>query len=97
LITLGSTGAWNYAEFNIFGNAGGNAAYLNIGSTLTTQITVTYGGTAAPTCAINGPTAETNNLTYVPNSCSTFGGTTTGLQFMESNVSYATPLQFLLQ
>ena len=88
LLGLGSTRLWDFAEFNIFGNAGSTCADLNAGSSLVTEVAVQYNGTASPTCQTDGgPTAETNNLTYVPGSCCSFGGTTTKLRFSESNAS----------
>lgn len=75
---------WNAVEFNIIGDGGGSKASFNKGSSLTVNIGVTDGSTAAPTCAVNaGTTGETNNLNL--KSCTATGGTTPGIQFVESN------------
>lgn len=75
---------WNQSEFNIVGDAGGSEAVFNAGSSITVNVALTDGSTAAPTCVINGSTGETNNLTLGP--CSTAGGSSPSIQFDEGNL-----------
>jgi len=58
-------GAWRDAEFNIVGDAYGSEAAFNAGSTVTVHTTVHNGTRDAPTCVLEGFTAETNSLTLV--------------------------------
>ena len=75
---------WNESEFNVVGNAGGSDAEFNSGSSVTVNVAVTSGSTAAPTCVANaGTTGETNNLTA--GSCTASGGSSPSIQFTESN------------
>jgi len=78
---------WDTAEFNIFGNANGTQFNFNAGSSVVVQTLTdaTPATTAAPTCLSTGTTGETNNLTLV--GCCPIGGSTQGIQFLESNVS----------
>jgi hypothetical protein len=74
---------WNGAEFNIIGDGGGSEATFNAGSSITVNLALTNGSTAAPQCLSNdGTTGETNNLNL--GSCNTGGGTTPFIQFTES-------------
>jgi hypothetical protein len=76
--------AWNESEFNVIGDGGGSKANFNKGSSITVRIAVNNGTTNAPTCvADDGTTGETNNLTL--KGCSTSGGATPSIQFIESN------------
>jgi hypothetical protein len=54
------------AEVCIVGDAGGGQANLNSGSTIVPKTEITYCGTEAPVCVVNGYTAETNNLNFPP-------------------------------
>jgi hypothetical protein len=78
---------WDQAEFNVFGNAGGSEAVFNSGTSITVNLAVTDGSTAAPTCVSPssdaGTTGETNNLT-LSSSCTSNGGSTPNIQFVES-------------
>jgi hypothetical protein len=75
---------WTESEFNIVGNAGGSRAVFNAGSSVTVNVALTNGHTAAPACVNNhGSTGETNNL--VRGACTTSGGTNPSIQFTESN------------
>jgi hypothetical protein len=80
-------GGWTQAEFNVFGNAGGSEAEFNTGASLTVNLVLTDGSTAAPTCeppsVVDGTTGETNNLK--PVSCTTVGGSTPSIVFTERN------------
>jgi hypothetical protein len=74
---------WTESEFNIVGNAGGSRAVFNSGSSVTVNVALTNGHTAAPVCVNNhGSTGETNNLVRGP--CTTSGGTNPSIQFTES-------------
>jgi hypothetical protein len=56
---------WEGAEFNVIGNAGGDIADFNCGSTIEVQLEANDGVTSAPTCpADSGTTGESNNLTF---------------------------------
>lgn len=82
VVKLGN--AWNASEFNIVGDGGGSNAKFNAGSSITVQIALTDGLTAAPVCEANdGTTGETNNLTL--GSCSTFSGSTPSVKFTETH------------
>ncbi len=72
--TLDLGNAWTGAEFNVVGDCCAYETFFNAGSNMTVQIGTT--STQAPTCFLsapnnwfNGSTAETNNLSLVPNSC----------------------------
>ena len=75
---------WNQAEFNVVGNAGGSRADFNKGSSITVQMIVLDGSTAAPACIADaGTTGETNNL-KLGKTCVTNGGIP-NIEFTESN------------
>lgn len=75
---------WNAAEFNIIGDGGGSEAKFNRSSSVTVNIALADGSSAAPTCKANdGTTGETNNLTLGP--CTASGGSTPSVKFTESN------------
>jgi hypothetical protein len=77
---------WNQSEFNIVGNAGGSEAVFNIGSVITVNVAAQYGSTTTPSCVPgSGTTGETNNLNLLR--CSSTGGTTPSIQFIESLIS----------
>jgi hypothetical protein len=82
---------WKAAEFNVVGSENSTVAF-NPGAwlvvqTLTNSVMPTL---AAPTCEQETFTAESNNLTVVPNSCCAVGGASPGIWFTESNISGAT-------
>lgn len=57
---------WKGAEFNLIGNAGGDIANFNKGSTITVSLQADTGLTTAPVCPANsGTTGESNNLMFV--------------------------------
>lgn len=56
---------WQDAEFNLVGDGNSSEATFNAGSTVTVHTTVHNGTTNAPTCVLEGFTAETNSLTLV--------------------------------
>lgn len=57
---------WTIAEFNVFGNGGGDQANFSSGSTIVPRTKIIYGGTAPPNCVAQGFTGETNNLSFGP-------------------------------
>jgi hypothetical protein len=74
---------WNASEWNIVGPGGGSEAVFNKGTSITVNIALTDGLTAAPTCQSNdGTTGETNNLNL--GACTATGGSTPSVQFVES-------------
>jgi hypothetical protein len=64
---------WTTAEFAAVGDGGGSEAMFGSGSTLTVRTAVDNGSTAAPTCVLEGFTAETNNLNLAPTPTFTAG------------------------
>lgn len=83
---------WQTAEFNVFGDGGGDAANFNANTTLVVRTSVDSGTTAGPNCDFQSFTGETNNLiltstTEVP-SITNFPS----LVFTESNVAGTTPV-----
>lgn len=57
---------WEGAEFNVIGNAGGDIADFNKGSSITVSLQTDTGITTAPACPANsGTTGESNNLNFV--------------------------------
>jgi len=57
---------WDGAEFNIFGDAGGDVANFNPGSRITVSLQTDIGLKTKPTCLPDsGTTGETNNLFFV--------------------------------
>ncbi len=80
---VGLAGYWNASEWNIIGDGGGSEAVFNKGTSITVNIAVTDGLTAAPTCQGNdGTTGETNNLNL--GSCTASGGSTPSVKFTEA-------------
>ncbi len=76
--------AWSQSEFNVIGDGGGSEAKFNKGASITVDIALTDGSSAAPTCeGDDGTTGETNNLTL--GSCTTSGGSTPSIKFTESD------------
>lgn len=66
--SVDAAAGWTKSEFNVFGyggnSDGGGAATFNAGASLNVRTRITYGGTAAPICAAQGFTGETNNLNF---------------------------------
>jgi Abnormal spindle-like microcephaly-assoc'd, ASPM-SPD-2-Hydin len=58
-------GEWQDAEFNVFGDGGGDEATFNSGSTMVVRTSVDSGVTSGPACDETGFTGETNNLILV--------------------------------
>jgi hypothetical protein len=81
-------GAWNQAEFNVFGNQNGSEAAFNTGASLSVKIALEEGSSAAPTCIApgyyNGTTGETNNLN-LGTTCTVAGGSSPYIEFTESD------------
>ncbi|WP_410812213.1 hypothetical protein [Micromonospora sp. 067-2] len=66
--SVNAAAGWTKSEFNVFGyggnSDGGGAATFNGGASLNVRTRITYGGTAAPICAAEGFTGETNSLNF---------------------------------
>ena len=80
---------WKAAEFNVFGDGDATEASFNSGATVVVQVLTDSAPAtaAAPICAPEGFTGETNNLNLVNGSCCAIGGAgwnTPGIQFTES-------------
>jgi hypothetical protein len=87
---------WSYADFNVLGDASYGQAVFNSGTTLAVQLLTDTGNTSPLVCGPNdSTTGESNNLSVVPGSCCTFGGSSPGVLWTESNASapsaYACP------
>jgi hypothetical protein len=76
---------WQYAEYNVFGDGGGDQAVFNSGSTIVVRAEVASGTTSGPLCAAEGFTGETNNLTLVNTPPAASEGALPALVFSESN------------
>ncbi len=65
---LGLANNWTDVEWGIFGESGppGNAADFSPGTTLAARTTTHNGTRLAPSCVMEGFTAETNNLNLAP-------------------------------
>jgi hypothetical protein len=72
---------WQYSEFNILGDACGNQAWFNPGTTLQVR-TLVDSATSGPSCSHTGCTGESNNLEL--GLCSAFGGASPGIAFTEA-------------
>jgi hypothetical protein len=53
---------WQDAEFNIFGDGGGDQAIFNAGSRIVVRTELDSGAATAPACISGGFTGESNNL-----------------------------------
>ena len=84
-------GKWTAAEFNVFGDSGGDEAIFNPGSTITVQtLTDTPTSASTPTCGSGSFTGETNNLSLLGFSCCGMTpNPVPGIQFTETNVANA--------
>jgi hypothetical protein len=63
---LDLSAGWTTAEFAAVGDGGGSQATFGAGTTLAVRTSVANGSSAAPTCVLEGFTAETNNLDLAP-------------------------------
>jgi hypothetical protein len=81
---------WETAEFNVYGNGSLTMATFDPNTTIIVQTLAdsVVPTTDQPACVETNFTGETNNLN-LPKSCCPVGGTTPGIQFIESNA--ATP------
>jgi hypothetical protein len=87
---LGS--GWTDAEFNVFGDGGGDQVVFNSGSTILVKTEPDNGTTNAPSCPAESFTGESNNLTLVTPCCPISGaavGASPAILFTESNASPA--------
>jgi hypothetical protein len=88
--------SWTYADFNVLGDASYGEAIFSSGTTLAVQLLTDSGSTSPPACGpADSTTGESNDLSIVPGSCCTFGGSSPGVLWTESNASapiaYACP------
>jgi len=81
---------WQIAEFNVFGDGGGDEANFNTGSTLVVRTSVSSGTAAGPGCDQQSFTGETNNLTLVTLLPPVAHTGTPSLVFKESNAAGST-------
>jgi len=84
---------WKIAEFNIFGDGGGQSADFNTGSTLVVHTSVessNSGTDVPPSCDGEGYTGELNNLTLVEMTPPVIHNGLPSLIFKESNASGST-------
>jgi hypothetical protein len=87
--------SWTAAEFNVFGNGGGDEAYFSTspGSTIVVKTTVDDGTTNAPTCWAQSFTGESNNLDLADIKgtsnlvCCPYGSPSPTIEFMETNAT----------
>ena len=56
---------WQQAEFNVFGDSGGDQAVFGAGTTVVVRTQVDSGTTIAPSCVSQSFTGESNNLSLV--------------------------------
>ena len=80
---------WQAAEYNVFGDTGGDQAVFNVGTVIVVKTQVDNGTINAPTCLNKGFTGESNNLSLV-GPCCPIGGFYPSIAFRESN-QVATP------
>ena len=76
-------GNWNTAEYNVFGDGGGDEAVFNPGTQIRVRVQLKDGSTDAPACITDGFTLESNNLGL--NTCKAAGGKNPSITFSESN------------
>jgi hypothetical protein len=83
--SLDIASAWNEVEYNIFSAGGATEAVFNSsGVSITVNVAVNDGSTAAPKCDADGGTSgDTNNLTL--GSCAAAAGSTPSISFIESD------------
>lgn len=80
------TGGWRFSEFNVFGDFNGTQAVFNSGSSIVVRTAVNSGAPAIPpTCAQQGFTGESNNLTLVSAPAMTPDVNWPSIIFTESN------------
>ena len=81
---VGLAGFWNASEYNVIGDGGGSQAKFNAGTSITVNIALMDGGSAAPVCqADDGTTGETNNLNL--GKCKASRGASPSVSFKENN------------
>jgi len=88
---------WKSAEFNIFGFADGERVNFPSGTTMSVRLGIIDGTFAAPTCLAGSTTAETNNLSLVPEGCCATGDANNqAITFLQSNASTPPAAPFCL-
>lgn len=94
--TLDLDVSWNTAEFNVFGDGGGDEAYFSTspGSTIVVKTVVDDGTTNPPACLEKSFTGESNNLDLADIKgtstlvCCPYGSPTPTIEFMETNAGH---------
>jgi hypothetical protein len=94
--TLNLDQSWTTAEFNVFGDGGGDEAYFSTspGSTIVVKTSITDGTVNPPACLQQSFTGEANNLTLSDVTatstlvCCPYGGASPAIEFMESNAGH---------
>jgi hypothetical protein len=93
--TLNLEGAWNVAEFNVFGDGNSSEAVFGAGTTIVVQTSVDDGTSNAPSCLQKSFTGETSNLNLANTTgsstslvCCPYGGTNPSIEFMETNAGH---------
>ena len=76
---------WTSAEFNVFGDSGGDQAVFNTGASAQVRTAVTSGTTTGPGCIIQSTTAESNNMTLSNTAPAAVKGSAPALLFSEIN------------
>jgi hypothetical protein len=76
---------WTTAEFNVFGDGGGDQAVFNTGASAQVRTAVTSGTTAGPGCVLQSFTAESNNMTLSNTAPAPVKGSAPALLFSEIN------------
>ena len=79
---------WQIAEFNVFGDGGGDQANFNTGSTIVVRTEADSGTSVDPVAVTQSFTGESNNLSLVTPSCP-LGGSSPAIVFTESNAAGA--------
>jgi hypothetical protein len=76
---------WTTAEFNVFGDGGGDQAIFNTGASAQVRTAVTSGTTTGPTCNLQSFTAESDNMTLSNTAPAAVTGSAPALLFSEIN------------
>lgn len=76
---------WTTAEFNVFGDGGGDQAVFNTGANGQVRTAVTSGATTGPTCVLQSFTGESSNLSLSNNAPAAVKGSAPALLFGELN------------
>jgi hypothetical protein len=81
---------WQTAEFNVFGDGGGDGANFSTGSTIIVRTSVVSGTSSGPICDEQSFTGESNNLILVATAATPAPSQFPSLVFTESNAPGST-------